>query len=720
VIVPDVRGALEADAINALAGDTLAGVVVSRTWDDTTREGEVLDQDPRHPACVDPKSDVDLWVSRGKKDGDKDADEEDDDQGTPTQDTSGPLSFELDCGKSFEIVQGDFVGRTCHITVRGWRSDTDDRVSVTIEYQRDTSGIEVSPGDTSAPPSLMYTAGVDDHHGTYVFSETFRAKDDAPTGTTTVAISVSQPGRTTVTQLVQIAVLRKGLLPSSGGGIRPAPDVKSGSGGEFCVWRYKLVGDPAPCFHFVAAGCDNARYTNPRNGYELVGSNMKWSEADERVEELSSYFDDKYGCRAAGGGITDTDGDGTPDNEDGCPTNPEKQAPGACGCQEADTDSDGDGTADCVDGCPDDGEKTEGGVCGCGTSDEDTDGDGTPDCRDRCPEDSGKTEPGVCDCGYPDDDTDRDGTLDCREDCPRDPQKTEEGYCGCGEDETDTDGDRWPDCIDECPRDRDRTERPCAKDDSDDGTGDDDDEDDPDRGPSARDDDEEDDPAAAKPPIDPGIGDRFDQRERDRDQRQTGRRATDSFRPPDDEPDVDDLIDDVMDDLDDQEEEEDDSRPPHDHGPPGGGKGQAVPDPAAAPAPAPAPPAAPPPPPNEPPGGSGLTDVTVGVTPTDMWVWDFSKEDLDRVDIFLNGQLVRGNLTILNAKQKIVLQLKPGPNTLLVRALNIGDPQLQIDWNLGPYNSAAIQIQGVKVGNAEQQWSLSDGQTGSMTITYQP
>ncbi|MFZ5563722.1 MAG: choice-of-anchor Q domain-containing protein, partial [Thermodesulfobacteriota bacterium] len=45
----------------------------------------------------------------------------------------------------------------------------------------------------------------------------------------------------------------------------------------------------------------------------------------------------------------DTDGDGTPDNEDGCPNDPDKIDPGACGCGVPDTDSDDDGIADCVD-----------------------------------------------------------------------------------------------------------------------------------------------------------------------------------------------------------------------------------------------------------------------------------------------------------------------------------------------------------------------------------
>ena len=45
----------------------------------------------------------------------------------------------------------------------------------------------------------------------------------------------------------------------------------------------------------------------------------------------------------------DTDNDGVPDSFDGCPLDPEKSAPGICGCGVSDTDSDDDGIADCED-----------------------------------------------------------------------------------------------------------------------------------------------------------------------------------------------------------------------------------------------------------------------------------------------------------------------------------------------------------------------------------
>lgn len=123
---------------------------------------------------------------------------------------------------------------------------------------------------------------------------------------------------------------------------------------------------------------------------------------------------------------------------------------------------------------------------------------------------------------------------------------------------------------------------------------------------------------------------------------------------------------------------------------------------------------------NREPDKSGLSDVTVNISPTTLTVWDFSVEDLDRVDILLNGSVVRNNLTIRKAKLHITLYLQPGNNTLSVRALNIGDPEMQKKLNLSPYNSAAIEIQGVVTGKRTQSWELKAGQIGTMQISYQP
>ncbi len=148
---------------------------------------------------------------------------------------------------------------------------------------------------------------------------------------------------------------------------------------------------------------------------------------------------------------TDTDLDGTPNCSDGCPTDPNKIAPGQCGCGFADTDTDGDLTADCNDGCPTDPSKIAPGQCGCFNPDTDTDGDLTADCVDGCPSDPNKIAPGQCGCGTPDTDNDSDGTANCLDGCPDDPNKITPGICGCGVSDMDTDTDGIADCNDNCP-----------------------------------------------------------------------------------------------------------------------------------------------------------------------------------------------------------------------------------------------------------------------------
>jgi len=159
---------------------------------------------------------------------------------------------------------------------------------------------------------------------------------------------------------------------------------------------------------------------------------------------------------ACGCGVSDadSDGDGAANCIDGCPSDPSKIAPGVCGCGIPDTDSDGDGTPNCNDGCPLDPLKITPGVCGCGVPNTDSDGDGTPNCNDGCPSDPLKTAPGICGCGVPDTDSDGDGTANCNDACPNDPLKTTPGICGCGVPDTDSDGDGAYDCDnDQCPFD---------------------------------------------------------------------------------------------------------------------------------------------------------------------------------------------------------------------------------------------------------------------------
>ena len=69
---------------------------------------------------------------------------------------------------------------------------------------------------------------------------------------------------------------------------------------------------------------------------------------------------------------------------DGCPDDPDKAEPGACGCGVPDTDSDGDGVPDCNDGCVDNLESDSDGDGVGDVCDPDDDNDGVVDAADNC------------------------------------------------------------------------------------------------------------------------------------------------------------------------------------------------------------------------------------------------------------------------------------------------------------------------------------------------
>lgn len=107
---------------------------------------------------------------------------------------------------------------------------------------------------------------------------------------------------------------------------------------------------------------------------------------------------------------------------------------------------------------------------------------------------------------------------------------------------------------------------------------------------------------------------------------------------------------------------------------------------------------------------SGLSDITVNTTPITLFIRDYAEEDGDRINIYLNGSIVRRNITITNAEQQVVLMVRLGSNEVAIRALNEGD--------LKP-NTAAIRITGVVKGKKSQKWDLKTGEVGRMRIWYQ-
>ena len=93
--------------------------------------------------------------------------------------------------------------------------------------------------------------------------------------------------------------------------------------------------------------------------------------------------------------LTDTDGDGTPDDEDACPDNPDipgsPDADGDCEVDPEVVDCDGDGVPDDEDPCPDNGDipgspDADGDCVVDEEPDVDSDQDGVPDSLDPCPD----------------------------------------------------------------------------------------------------------------------------------------------------------------------------------------------------------------------------------------------------------------------------------------------------------------------------------------------
>lgn len=118
--------------------------------------------------------------------------------------------------------------------------------------------------------------------------------------------------------------------------------------------------------------------------------------------------------------VVDTDGDGIPDSQDACPTEPgvENADRSLHGCP-LPQDTDGDGIPDDQDACPDVAgiESDDPAQHGCPLAD--SDGDGIPDVEDACPNEKGvqSSDPAKNGCPLPKD-NDSDGIVNEEDACP--------------------------------------------------------------------------------------------------------------------------------------------------------------------------------------------------------------------------------------------------------------------------------------------------------------
>jgi len=156
---------------------------------------------------------------------------------------------------------------------------------------------------------------------------------------------------------------------------------------------------------------------------------------------------DSMGCPPP----VDSDGDGVLDPDDDCQNTPTDEQANEAGCSLSQLDSDGDGVSDATDQCP---ETTPVGVTvdawGCSETQADYDFDGIANAFDQCP--GTQPERAVDDngCSAYQRDSDDDGIFDAFDSCPGTAAAEEVDASGCAAYQRDSDGDGVADAFDEC------------------------------------------------------------------------------------------------------------------------------------------------------------------------------------------------------------------------------------------------------------------------------
>lgn len=107
-------------------------------------------------------------------------------------------------------------------------------------------------------------------------------------------------------------------------------------------------------------------------------------------------------------------------------------------------------------------------------------------------------------------------------------------------------------------------------------------------------------------------------------------------------------------------------------------------------------------------GSGNLGNLSVSQTNVTVTLWDHGREDGDIVNIYLDGNLIRGNMILKNTRQNFNVNLNPGSNRFEVEAVNEGRI---------PPNTASVNISHVTAGPATQIYQRRSGARASMVLT---
>ena len=103
-------------------------------------------------------------------------------------------------------------------------------------------------------------------------------------------------------------------------------------------------------------------------------------------------------------------------------------------------------------------------------------------------------------------------------------------------------------------------------------------------------------------------------------------------------------------------------------------------------------------------------EIKVSRDEIEIQVWDYGKEDGDKISLFLDGKRLLKKYVLKSKRLKMNVKLKPGINKLIVYAHNLGKE---------PPNTASIIVND---GNTKQLLSLQStlGECGSISVIYEP